>query len=393
MASFSSPGVLYSWRTWPKKKASSPWMTEHFLIFIGCTVTNASAFSIHTPKAAKSRPTLMPNTLRRACGIGLPLKRASTNGIWSMTLPAKSSPAGRDPRDPRDPRRFWLHPMLKVVHRTDAEIKRLLGKAAEAAASDVERLARGGESGLIRRGQFTSAYQALRKTLRILFEDVGDTVKAGRTDAAEAAMVSAFEWEEPYYRAAGLSRSERARLRAATTATSDRNVELMLRRFNTEQIPLSQQVYRTRQLASGWVDKVVNLGLGRGLTAREIAKEVRSSIRPDVRGGVSYAAMRLGRTEINNSFHTAAILSSVDKPWVEGQQWHLSGSHIVPDKCDKFAKEDQFGLGEGVFPRDQVPRKPHPQCFCYLAPALQDEDEFVAAFARGSYDNYFDQAG
>lgn len=280
--------------------------------------------------------------------------------------------------------------MLKVVHRTDAEIRRLLGKAADAAASDVERLAPGG---LIRRGQFTAAYRALRKTLRILFDDVGETVKTGRLDAAEAAMVSAFEWEEPYYRAAGLSRSERARLRAATTAVSDRNVELMLRRFNTEQIPLSQQVYRTRQLASGWVDKVVNLGLGRGLTAREIAKEVKGSIRPDVQGGVAYAAMRLGRTEVNNAFHTAAIVSSVDKPWVQGQQWHLSNSHMVPDKCDKFAKEDQFGLGDGVFPRDQVPRKPHPQCFCYLAPALQDEDEFVAAFARGSYDNYFDQVG
>jgi hypothetical protein len=299
-----------------------------------------------------------------------------------MSLRAKSSTAGREPR------RFWLHPMLRVVQRTDAEIKRLLGKAAEAAASDVERLA---PKGLTRRGQFSSAYGALRKTLRILFDDVGDTVKAGRLDAAEAAMLSSYEWEEPYYRAAGLSRSERSRLRASTVAMSDRNVELMLRRFNTEQIPLSQQVYRTRQLASGWVDKIVNLGLGRGLTARELAQEVKSSIRPGVSGGVSYAAMRLGRTEINNSFHTAAILSSVDKPWVQGVHWHLSGSHAVPDICDKLAKEDRFDLGNGIFPRDNVPRKPHPQCFCYIAPALQDEDDFVASFARGEYDSYFGQ--
>jgi hypothetical protein len=281
--------------------------------------------------------------------------------------------------------------MLKVVHRTDAEIKRLLSKAADAAASDAERLAKTGIGRIVRKGQFAAAHTAIRRTIRLLFADVYDTVRANRLDAWQEAFLGSYQWESHLYVAAGLSRSERARLRAATTATSDRNVELMLRRFNTEQISLSQRVYRTEKLASGWVDKVVNLGIGRGLTAREIAKEVRGSIRPDVKGGVSYAAMRLGRTEINNSFHTATILSSVDKPWVQGQKWHLSNSHMVPDRCDKFAKEDQFGLGEGIFPRDQVPRKPHPQCFCYLAPYLQDEDEFVAAFARGSYDSYFDQ--
>lgn len=278
--------------------------------------------------------------------------------------------------------------MLKVVRRTDAEIKRLLGKAADAAASDVERLA---PKGLIRRGHFTAAYRALHRTMRILFADVGDTVRTGRLDAAEEAMVSAFEWEEPYYRAAGLSRSERSRLRASTTAMSDRNVELMLRRFNTEQIPLSAQVYRTQKLASGWVDQVVNLGLGRGLTAREIAQEVKGSIRPDVRGGVSYAAMRLGRTEVNNAFHTSSIVASADKPWVSGQQWHLSGSHPKKDVCNLLAEQDRHGLGSGVFPRGDVPQKPHPQCLCYLAPALQDEDDFVNAFANGDYDDYFDE--
>jgi hypothetical protein len=289
----------------------------------------------------------------------------------------------------RDPRSFWLHPMLTVVQRSDTEIKRLLLKAADAAASDIERLA---PRGVIRRGQFTSAYQALRKTLRILFDDVGDTVKAGRTDAAEAAMLSAYEWEEPYYRAASLPHNVRQRLRAATRGLSTRNVELMLRRFNTKQIPLSKQVYRTQALARGWVENAINLGIGRGLTARELAKDVRGLIDPSVRGGVSYAAMRLSRTELNASFHTAAILSVVDKPWVPGMRWHLSGSHPGPDVCDLLAKEDKFNMGDGVFPAHDVPKKPHPQCFCFVVPELIDEDQFVDAFARGDYDEYLRNA-
>lgn len=283
--------------------------------------------------------------------------------------------------------------MLRIAHRTDAEIRRLLGKAAQAAASDAERLAKNGIGRIVRKGQFAAAHTAIRRTIRLLFADVYDTVRANRLDAWQEAFLGSYQWESHLYVAAGLSRSERQNLRAATVVMSDRNVELMLRRFNTEQISLSQQVYRTEKLASGWVDEKVNLALGRGLTAREIAKEVKDSIRPDVPGGVSYAAMRLGRTEVNNAFHTAAIVSSVDKPWVSGQQWHLSGSHPKKDICNLLAEDNKFGLGKGIFPRDNVPKKPHPQCLCYLAPQLQDEDEFVAAFASGAYDTYFDQAG
>jgi len=290
------------------------------------------------------------------------------------------------PSPSADPARFWLHPLLRVVRRTETEIRRLLNKAAEAAASDIERLSPGNP---IRRGQMSEALRALRGTLRILFADVGDTVKAGRFDAAQAAMLASYEWEEPYYIAAGLNAVERSMLRRSTLAMSQRNVELMLRRFNTEQIPLSQQVYKTTALSRGWVDRLINTGIGRGLNAREIASEVRQHIRPSVRGGVSYAALRLGRTELNNSFHTAAVLSTQDKPWVQAMQWRLSGSHTDPDICDKLAGEDKFGMGEGIFPKGQVPRKPHPQCFCYVVPSMQDEDEFVAAFARGEYDNYF----
>lgn len=279
--------------------------------------------------------------------------------------------------------------MLRVVRRSDAEIRRLLNKAAQAAVADVEGLAPTGIGKIVRIGQLSAATQALRKTLRLLFADVGETIRAGRVDAAEAALLSAFEWEEPYYRAAGLPKAERDRLRAATAGLSERNVTLMLRRFTTEQIPLSEQVYRTRKLASGWVQERLNLGIGRGLTARELARDVRDSIRPDVRGGVSYAAMRLARTELNNAFHAAAVESVQDKPWVMGMEWHLSGSHPRPDICDEYAHEDKFDLGNGIFPTGQVPEKPHPHCFCYVVPGLQDEDDFVAAFARGDYDEQF----
>lgn len=283
--------------------------------------------------------------------------------------------------------------MLTIVRRTDAEIRRLLYKAANAAESDANRLAPSGIGKIVRKGQFATAHAAIRKTIRNLFLDVRDTVSVGRLDAAHAAFQSSADWEDPLYRAAGLSQKERDALQASTLAMSDRNVELMLRRHGTVQIPLSQQVYRTQALAQGWVDEKINLGIGRGLTAREIGQEVKSLIRPDVKGGVAFAAQRLGRTEVNNSYHAAAIVANADKPWVSGMHWHLSGSHPTKDICDLLAHEDRFDLGSGIFPPGQVPNKPHPQCLCYIVPAIPSEDDFLDSLLAGEYDDFLQEEG
>jgi hypothetical protein len=53
-----------------------------------------------------------------------------------------------------------------------------------------------------------------------------------------------------------------------------------------------------------------------------------------------------------------------------GYQWRLSASHPRPDVCDFYA-HIELGLGAGVFPTDQVPRrKAHVQCGCMLIPRV-----------------------
>lgn len=153
-------------------------------------------------------------------------------------------------------------------------------------------------------------------------------------------------------------------------------------------IDLSRSVYRTNRLTNGWVQREVSRGLLLNRSAAEIARSVASMIRPDVRGGVSYAARRLGRTEINNAFHTSTIRMTAKQPWVEGYKWMLSSSHPRPDPCDDNAKEDHDGLGEGIFKKSNVPGKPHPQCLCYLTVVQVDEDEFMDALIGGRYDRY-----
>lgn len=122
---------------------------------------------------------------------------------------------------------------------------------------------------------------------------------------------------------------------------------------------LSQRVYRNAELMSGRIERLIRVGIVQGLSAKELARSVRDFIRPDVKGGTAYAAMRLARTELNNAFHEQQKQVMEDKPWVNGADWNLSRSHPHKDRCDELAEE-------GPYPAGEVPDKPHPQCLCYL---------------------------
>lgn len=274
---------------------------------------------------------------------------------------------------------------LRDLKAFDAE----LAKALSIAARDAERIvattlpADAGSGAQARRAQYQTSIRALREAQAELWDGpitraMARSIEATTGTAAEGmqtltrllidsganpALTESFEWS--------------AR-RAAENVRS--------RMINN--IDLSKKVYKSKQLSARWVQREVNTGLALGESADKIAKRVARMIRPDVRGGVSYAARRLGRTEINNAFHTTTIRMAESQPWVEGYKWMISDSHPRPDPCDDYAKEDGDGLGEGIFKKGNAPSKPHPQCLCYLTVVTLDEDEFMDQLLSGKYDRW-----
>lgn len=144
---------------------------------------------------------------------------------------------------------------------------------------------------------------------------------------------------------------------------------------------LSERVYRNGAVASGRIDRIVDGGILRGASAREIARDVAGLISPNTPGGVSHAAMRLARTELNNSFHEAANATYSANPFIGKVEWHLSASHPRADDCDNLV---------GTYDPQNVPSKPHPQCFCFTTPQTIARAELVRRFKRGEYDEWAD---
>jgi hypothetical protein len=248
-----------------------------------------------------------------------------------------------------------------------------------------------GIGAVVRRAQLLIIRRELRTVSEQLFRGVNRRIRAAGNAVADAASEAERVLQEILFRNSGRRTPEE--LLAAQRAHARRTVATYLARGQNG-IGLSQRVYRTRALANGYVDRAVNRVILQGGSWQDVARSVKPMIDPNTKGGVSYAAKRLGRTELNNAFHTTQQASAEVNPFVLGVQWHLSSSHATPDRCDELAAGHSEGKGAGIYLPGDLPRKPHPQCLCFTTNEMMAEDDFLDLISNPDYlDGLVDEYG
>lgn len=281
---------------------------------------------------------------------------------------------------------------LRIQRATDRDVLRSLRDAAASVDSELRRLeAKSGVGAEMRRSQLQRSRVTINRQLAGMFRQVQDTVGAAAADAAAAGAESVLRESKDLLRGI-LPKADYDYLSRSAQEQARRSVDVLQQRVSgSSYVPLADSVYGSYNLTTGKIDEMINDALARGASAAELARDVRAYINPNTPGGVRYAAMRLGRTELNNSFHAAQVAEAQAEPWVTAVQWHLSGSHPVPDECNDYAEKSHVEGGEaGVWKKDEVPSKPHPNCLCYTTPVTPEPEEFVDAFMKGEYDRYLD---
>lgn len=280
-----------------------------------------------------------------------------------------------------------LYLATQVEH--DREMAMVLRDAANEAETLMTKLGtKYGIGSEVRRAQISLVLRELRGQQGVMWGNISDTLSIHMDYAADAAAEGEEMLTDYLFRNVGgpipeLQEAYRAQARATVSAYKSRLAN---------NIPLSQQVYRTSALANGYVDRSVNRGILLGKSAKEIAADVKGLINPNTPGGVSYAAMRLGRSELNNAFHTTQIGLRKNDPFVTAMKWNLSESHPKADNCNDYAENAHFdGGGAGEYRPIEVPGKPHPHCFCYLTSVSVSDADFVKQFINGDYNSYIDQ--
>lgn len=219
---------------------------------------------------------------------------------------------------------------------------------------------RGGVGNQLRAAQLRMVLAEIKHEQDRLWRDgVADNMARGRKAAEKAADKAADALER--WALANLPDGPSRALTDGLRAAARSGIQSDAARLPRE---LSERIYKNNALAKGRVEEAIRTGLIQGLSARELAQDVYRLISPTAPGGVSYNAMRLSRTEINNAFHERQKQRATS-PLVESASWNLSGSHPTRDVCNDLAERDN-GMGAGRYAADNVPGKPHPHCFCYL---------------------------
>lgn len=294
-----------------------------------------------------------------------------------------TSPFAKQPRY-NTLREQWLGRYLLVEDKTISVIKGILFDAAQDAYSALLGLQdKPGIGSKTRAGQLVSTMKIVREVNYGLFKGIGPVIRDGQKDAAEAAVDALSETESRALNLIFKTDKEQDDWLASQRQSAALGVAHVMSRYLRSTIPLSQRVYRSRSLSNGYVERIVNSAIVKGDSAKDIAKRVREHILPDTPGGVSYAAIRLGRTELNNAFHATTIAQAENRPWIDYLQWNLSRVHEPDDGdlCEVYARQKLFPVG-------QTPEKPHPQCRCFCTPHLTDWDSFVNNVKIGMYSDF-----
>lgn len=276
-----------------------------------------------------------------------------------------------------------LQAYLGVQKVADRDMARILLDAAKEAES---LLSKGGSDPLDA-ARLRIASRELRKQAAEMW---GGAITASMKEGMAASAVAAVNSEQYVGDVLYAATGSRFKALEDAVAFNAKNSVDTLRAKDKNAIPLSSQVYKTQALSNGWVDREVKRALALQMSWKQLADRVSHLINPNTAGGVSYAAKRLARTEINNAFHRAQIDRRSEEPWTEGFKWNLSRSHPERDKCNDYAEEDH-GHGPGVFAVGKAPGKPHPNCLCFLTTVVVEEDEFIDNFFKGKYSSYIDE--
>lgn len=275
---------------------------------------------------------------------------------------------------------------LNVQKASDKEVRDILRDTKRSVTNEMRSIPGNSVSESVRKAQYEQVKDAIVSHERAGWVDIGRSIEGnvGRvTNVASEGTTSILDI---------LGDKLPTELRGGMQAAAETSGERVAGRI-ASQIDLSPRVYRNADLTAGRVDAVINRGIGSNQSAREIAQRVGGFISPDTPGGMNYAAMRLGRTELNNAYHATTTRLYDSQPWVEAVKWRLSGSHPKPDICNELAENDNFGLGAGVYRTSEIPAKPHPQCLCYTVPITPSRKNFVDNLLSGNYNDWLEENG
>jgi hypothetical protein len=275
--------------------------------------------------------------------------------------------------------------------RQDPEVRTIYIRAAERIARAI---IRGGDTPL-RKKQLAGLWRLLREEAGLIEKDLTEKLDEYILEGIEAGG-----WQ---------SRAVTIKLfkQVKTPLVKLEQLERMYVRVNREAvnaiwnrtqkgIKLSKRIWNTSKNAGTAIQNIIQDAVASGQDAVTTAKMLQQYVKKDaftlakdypnlmlnmkgrIPNDLSYEALRLARTETAAAFGQGAIRSAQASPSAKGIKYCLSAAHRIADICDELARDNEAGLGPGIYAVDDPPPYPaHPNTMSYLVTVNESPDDFV----------------
>ena len=154
---------------------------------------------------------------------------------------------------------------------------------------------------------------------------------------------------------------------------------------------LSRAIWADVSSKQSEINKVIARGIALNKSSYDIAKDLEKYVDPDAKKDwdwskaypgtskhIDYNAQRLARTAVTHAYQQAFDECVKPNPFIEAVQWNNAHSGRVCPLCVELAETDQYGLGEGIFPKGEEPLD-HPNGMCYLTAVIVKSTEEIAS--------------
>lgn len=157
---------------------------------------------------------------------------------------------------------------------------------------------------------------------------------------------------------------------------------------------LSKAIWSDVKQKQSEINKIIAQGIALNKSSYDIAKDLEQYVNPSAKKPwdwnkvypgsakqIDYNAQRLARTAVTHAYQQAFDECVKPNPFIEAVQWNNAHSGRVCPLCQELAETDQYGLGEGIFPKGEEPLD-HPNGMCYLTAVIVKSMEEVATDIR-----------
>ena len=141
---------------------------------------------------------------------------------------------------------------------------------------------------------------------------------------------------------------------------------------------LSKAIWGMNEKVHKDCQNIVAMGIAANKSVYDVAKALERYVDPSAKKDykwsrdypgsnkvVDYNASRLARTMMSHAYQESFERATEHDPFIQGYKWNTGHNTRVCPYCMAMSTEDKFGLGPGIYPKDNVPLD-HPNGQCFL---------------------------